>query len=406
MGAVSLDTTLSMEFEQDVAAVLATLRSEADGEIAAAFYQFEDLWERKLWHQLTDELMGFYSDSRSQPLRYRLFTQFVATFQDKINQLSLARLGILAAHQCVDESEALLFLDKLAKRVKDNDEEGDSEAAYVFVQLEIAKQKMRSQKLEEAKAVIDESFKKIDAFEARGISPEDVNAVNAAYYGVLSEYYKFKADFTAYYRNALLYLGCINVAAQLSLQEQQKQAYDLAVAALLGDKVFTFSELLMHPILSTLENTDYKWLVDLLSALNSGDMQAFDASVPHLSKNPLLEKSLPFLRQKICLTALIEAIFRRPTSDRTLSFDIIAKDTRLVAEEVEHLIMRAFSLGLIKGFIDQVSQTVAITWVQPRVMNMAQIMSMKERLVTWDADVNKLTSKMRSSDNTEIWTGS
>lgn len=412
-----------MEVDQDIPAVLATLRSETSDDLAPAFYQFEDLWERKLWHQLTSDLIAFYSDVRSEPIRYRLFTQFVATFQDKINQLSLVRLGISASHQCSDQSEALSFLSGLASKVKpspvpeneesfrsqnqhhDQADDGDREAAYIYVELEIARLRLRAQESQATKTILDLAAKKLDSLESTTkTSPQNINTVNAAYYKVSSEYFKFKADFSTYYRHSLLYLGCINVATELSLEEQQTRAYDLAIAALLGDKVFNFSELLMHPILSSLDNTAYTWLVSLVHALNSGDMDKFEALLPNLSKNPLLEKSLPFLRQKICLAALIEAVFRRPTSDRSLTFQTIANDTRLVPEEVEHLIMRAFSLDLIRGFIDQVSQTVVITWVQPRVMNMAQIASMRDRLVTWDADVNKLTSKMKNT-STEIWTG-
>ncbi len=41
--------------------------------------------------------------------------------------------------------------------------------------------------------------------------------------------------------------------------------------------------------------------------------------------------------------ALIEAVFRRPTTDRVLPFSIIAAETRLPADEVEHLVMKALS---------------------------------------------------------------
>ena len=48
-----------------------------------------------------------------------------------------------------------------------------------------------------------------------------------------------------------------------------------------------------------------------------------------------------FLRQKICLMALIESVFARGAYDRTMSFQTISEETRLPLDEVEHLIMKA-----------------------------------------------------------------
>ena len=55
----------------------------------------------------------------------------------------------------------------------------------------------------------------------------------------------------------------------------------------------------------------------------------------------ILQENYPFLRQKICLMALIESVFKRNASDRTMSFQTIAEETRLPINEVEHLVMKA-----------------------------------------------------------------
>lgn len=304
----------------------------------------------------------------------------------------MVTFAIASSKQCRDYDEALEFLTRISSQV----DTPESHDAYVYSQIEIARVKVQLSDFENARKLIDEAGKELEQFDS--VDP----LINSSYYEVSSEYYKLKADFTSYYRNALLYLACINLE-DLSLVQQQQRAYDLAVAALLGDKIYNFGELLLHPILGSLKSTDYSWLCEILFALNAGDVVSFDSLSGHLAKQPLLQNSLPFLRQKICLTALIEAIFQRPTSARTLSFDTIAKETHLVPDEVEHLVMKALSLGLLKGFIDQVSQTVSITWLQPRVMNKDQIESMRQRLVKWDEDVNKLGTWMQEAGQ-EIWT--
>lgn len=46
------------------------------------------------------------------------------------------------------------------------------------------------------------------------------------------------------------------------------------------------------------------------------------------------------MRQKICLMALIESVFKRGAYDRTLSYQVISQETHLPVGEVEHLVMK------------------------------------------------------------------
>ncbi len=64
--------------------------------------------------------------------------------------------------------------------------------------------------------------------------------------------------------------------------------------------------------------------------------------------------------------------------------------------------MRALSLGLLKGSIDQINQTISISWVQPRIINQEQIDNMKQRLVAWDQNAVKL-GKFMEANGKEIW---
>lgn len=92
-------------------------------------------------------------------------------------------------------------------------------------------------------------------------------------------------------------------------------------------------------------------------------MDTFDtiSGTGNFLKEQLLVRSTPFLRQKLCLMTLIEAVFKRNKESRgRMMFTEISKETRVSVEEVEHLVMKALSLGLIKGKIDEVDQIVQV----------------------------------------------
>lgn len=79
---------------------LAEQGAAAPEELQGLFLSFEDLWERKLWHQLTDALIEFFNHKESAPQRLQFYKTFILTFADKINQLKLVTLALSAASQC------------------------------------------------------------------------------------------------------------------------------------------------------------------------------------------------------------------------------------------------------------------------------------------------------------------
>ena len=73
----------------------------------------------------------------------------------------------------------------------------------------------------------------------------------------------------------------------MSSEERLLRAHDLGISALLGDTIYNFGELLLHPILEALRQpveeiatqqrvNKNAWLRDLLFAFNRGDLAKFD----------------------------------------------------------------------------------------------------------------------------------
>ncbi|KAG8215483.1 hypothetical protein J3R82DRAFT_9114 [Butyriboletus roseoflavus] len=294
------------------------------------FEAFNSLYTRKLWHQLTLKLFEFFDHPLSKPCRVVVFQQFVRDFEPKLNQQKLVELG---------------------SRV--------------------------SKEITRTKKDMDAAWKTLDQLE--GVD----NAVNASYYRVAADYYKAKAEYGPYYKHSLLYLACVDVGTDLTAEERLLRAHDLGISAFLGESIYNFGELLMHPILDALDNTQYDWIKKLLFTFNEGNIGKFEALAPLFPQEPILEQNYPFLRQKICLMALIESVFKRSANDRTMTFQTIAEETRLATDEVEHLIMKALSLKLIRGTLDQVDEKAHITWVQPRVLSRGHIGELAGRLDVW-----------------------
>ncbi|OTA03386.1 26S proteasome regulatory complex subunit Rpn9 [Trichoderma parareesei] len=383
---------------------LAEQRDAAPEELQPLILNFEDYWERKLWHQLTDALVEFFNHDGSAPQRLAFYNVFILKFADKINKLKLVMLALKAATQCKGSSrfpsysgkwhdrERLAFLQSVLKKVDTE----DSQDALVFASVAVARVKLSLGELEDAKQDLDTAEKLLDSFD----SVEAV--VHAAFYDASASYYQRKADFANYYRTALLYLACIDLST-LSDEERLRRAYYLSVAALVSTSIYNFGELLLHPILDTLgRSEDNAWLRDLLFAYNRGDLAAYELLSDNIASNQLLKDNSDSLRQKIYLAALTEAVFRRPPHDRTMSFATISQETKVQPQEIEHLVMKALSLGLLRGSIDQVSQIAHITWVQPKVLDMKQIESMRNRLLEWDSNVNQLGNWIEAAGQ-DVW---
>ena len=84
---------------EKIADFLQQARDNAPDDLQHYFLSFEDYWERKLWHELTDILVTYYNEADSKPSRIPIFEHFVTKFADKINQLKLVRIGLSTANQ-------------------------------------------------------------------------------------------------------------------------------------------------------------------------------------------------------------------------------------------------------------------------------------------------------------------
>lgn len=65
--------------------------------------------------------------------------------------------------------------------------------------------------------------------------------------------------------------------------------------------------------------------------------------------------------------------------------------------------MKAMSLNLVKGVIDGVNNTVTLSWVQPRVLDLNQIGKMQETLQRWSDRVKNVLSLMQTETGPDFF---
>lgn len=159
---------------------LAEQRDDAPAELQHLFLSFEDYWERKLWHQLTDSLITFFNHPESAKQRLPIYKSFILTFADKINQLKLVTLALSAASQCRDSQERLSFLTSVATKVNNP----NSQDAYVYATVAVATVKLELKDLDGARKDLDAAERILDNFD----SVE--NIVFASFYKANAEYYQ------------------------------------------------------------------------------------------------------------------------------------------------------------------------------------------------------------------------
>eukprot|EP00587_Corethron_hystrix_P004818 CAMPEP_0113301130 /NCGR_PEP_ID=MMETSP0010_2-20120614/2489_1 /TAXON_ID=216773 ORGANISM="Corethron hystrix, Strain 308" /NCGR_SAMPLE_ID=MMETSP0010_2 /ASSEMBLY_ACC=CAM_ASM_000155 /LENGTH=388 /DNA_ID=CAMNT_0000154705 /DNA_START=16 /DNA_END=1179 /DNA_ORIENTATION=- /assembly_acc=CAM_ASM_000155 len=353
-----------------------------------------DLYTRKLWHQLGVSLLQFVTTSLpdnsagSSPgggtggpgddMAMRLYSSFILPSSSRLNQLVLARITASVAGSLSDPVAAAHLLEGA---LESRSRLGVGPATFLDAHLAL---------LNLGKGVtapvIDFLERGKTCLEKVVGEGEESVIVHSAYYRTAQAYYKVVGPPRNFYESALLYLS-YTAAESMTADERYSLATDLSLAALTGEGVYNFGELVTHPILSSLRSTPNSWLLDMMLAASNGDVTKFAAvAASHeaaVSAQPALVSRADAVREKVTLLGLVDMVFRRPADDRTLKFADVAERCGVPEDRVEHMVMRALSLGLIRGSMDQVDGTVDVSWVLPRVLDHDQMKALAERFGQW-----------------------
>lgn len=319
-----------------------------------------------------------------------LYLKFLKTLEDNLNPVTLVQIVSRIVRIELESSpkEGLAFLSPLLGTPEKKDTVfTKNPEAHVLLLSHIAFLQMRDSDHPASKKTFEKAS---EIVEHNVMSPP----IYSVYYRAAAEYHKVVGTAADFFQNALQFLA-YTPAPTISVESQRQWAFDIGMAALVGTGIYNFGEVLSHSIVSSLQGTEQEWLLLLLEAFSSGNLDQFDsvcsASSDKMNAQPVLVAHEEFLKQKITILALLELAFSR-SLEHSISFKDVENACRLPPKEVEYLLMRAMSLGLISGVIDNVDESFLVSRVRPRVLDREPIGEMAQRLSKWCGKVDNTLS--------------
>lgn len=174
-----------MTFEQKTRAICAFLQAQAQDkpELATEYVLFEDLYTRKLWHQLTVRLQAFVLLEGVEDHLVPLYDTFISDFKLKLNKLTLARFLVPVARQKmkIQPAEFVSFCETAVEECKKEDKQ-----ASCFILCELARMLLDLERVDECKAKLEEASLFFEG--TAGID----NVVQASYCRAQAAYYKVR----------------------------------------------------------------------------------------------------------------------------------------------------------------------------------------------------------------------
>jgi 26S proteasome regulatory subunit N9 len=405
-------------------------------DLAEPYYnKMAEYCQQKLWHQLTLCVLDFLtkaskttlratSDASQKNTHLALYQKVVLAVVPKLNALALARIASLVAVSSLQQGgtveESKTLLEELLAKLKEEDGESDAAAATaadsspnsvptaLFLQSKIALLTLTQPTTPPTAADLVSIYSVIKANspllnQVMSDTPEAI-IVHSSHYEMSMLYYKLVGPPEAYYDEAMHYLNYYQPGPDDG-PKSHALAVDLCLAALTGEGVYNLGQVVTNPILRVLRDTPDGWLVELLQACSKGSVSEFhklrkETYPTQLAAQPALVNMSQQMQEKMTLLALVEMVFERPASERTLTFADIAQRLQISIDQVEWVIMRAFSVKLMEGCMDQVVEghgQVHVTWVLPRVLDGVQMADLATRFGEWATKVGTVQEYMHEN---------
>lgn len=175
----------------------------------------------------------------------------------------------------------------------------------------------------------------------------------------------------------------------------------MCVASLIGEKMFNFGELVEKDFFKLMHNSKYDWIYNLILSFNSAKVDQFVYMInkysDQINSDKVLKDNQEFLHLKIRIEALLDLVFQKNKNERVITYKEIEANCKVEPEKIEYVVIKALSLELIKGHIDEVENKVIVNWIQPKYLDREKITMLHDRLDQW---INKATTVLGNFQET------
>lgn len=411
---------------------LSSTISNSTSESAALLRDLTVLNDQKLWFQLSEKLEFLYFDESiskvlDNNIKTNIFENFVEPIIKNLNDLKVSDFLIyilendtsgLTPQNKIDSLKKVknILIELDDKKVNQNDGYMKRINSITVINCEIIKYLLMGNHLNESVDLLKQVSESLS-------NPLDENFIairtKLAYYQALLKLNQYNSEFNEYYYNSLLFISCYQKLKEdkyFSNDEYLNNVFvwknfrlNLLLATLLADKIYHFNEVLDNNWLRNTKfannnESDYQ-SEQILNEIISTDLVEnnslnFESNINKLkTKYPKIldENRLLFLKQKKSLVNLVNLIFNENINKKVLTFEEISRSISVSTCDIELLLMKAMSLNLMKGKIDQINQLIKINWIQPRVMTKKEIEVLQKNLINWrenhlELEIEKLSA--------------
>lgn len=321
-----------------------------------------------------------------------MYAKMIEKLNFKLNPIKYAIITISCSRQYESIEDAIKFLEEAKERLRNK-----HDALYL---LQIAQAEKKHDL-----GLHHDCFEMLTDIKGKIEQHADVDSkVYSSLAHVFGLYYKRKDDHENYYKSCLQYLAYTS-QDELSEKEKRELSIKMGMSILLGKNVFNITELLDKDIINSLKGTDFEWLYHMMKTLGEGKITEFEKTVQQhnefISKFPNIVAEMQYLEQKVRIVAFLEMIFNAGKDERSMSFTKISQGCHVEEGDVELLVMKSMSLGLIKGTIDEVDRVVHITWAMPRYLNKNHLQIMHKKMQEWELKMENVI-KLVENNSEEI----